>query len=138
MKGLSGSDGQRRSERQIFDELAILCVSPGYAHAVAHLCFRDNIVRFVGEMTADDMAHMSSMKNLSRTEISTLIGLMVKASIDYTMPAPDVMQRYITRTDELLAELHEVMSLEAFQMQDWKKLVEEGGSGLKFKKCCLG
>lgn len=128
MKGLSGADGPRRSERQIFDELAILCVSPGYAHAVAHLCFRDNIVRFAGEMTADDMAHMSSMKNLSRTEISTLIGLMVKASIDYTMPAPDVMQYYITHTDELLAGLHEVMSLEAFQMQDWKKLVEEGGS----------
>jgi hypothetical protein len=128
MNDLSGAGGPRRSERQIFDEVAALCVLPGYAHAVAHLCFRDNIVRFAGEMTADDMAHMSSMKNLSRTEISTLIGLMVKAPIDYVMPVPQVMQHYITRTDELLAELHEVMSLEAFQMQDWKRMAAEGGS----------
>jgi hypothetical protein len=35
-----------------------------------------------------------------------------------------------TRTDDLLAELHQVMSLEAFQTQDWKKIVDEGGSPL--------
>jgi hypothetical protein len=44
------------------------------------------------------------------------------------MPARDVMQHYITRTDQLLAELHEVMSLEAFQVQGLKKMLEEGGS----------
>ena len=128
MSGLPGRAGSGRSERQIFDELAALCVAPGYAHAIAYLCFRDNIVRFVGEMKAEDMAHMSSMKNLSRTEISTLIGLMVKAPIDYAMPAPQAMQDYITRTDALLAELHQVMSLESFQIQDWKRLASEGGS----------
>jgi len=128
MSGLPGRAGSGRSERQIFDELAALCVAPGYAHAIAYLCFRDNIVRFVGEMKAEDMAHMSSMKNLSRAEISTLIGLMVKAPIDYAMPAPQAMQDYITRTDALLAELHQVMSLESFQIHDWKRLASEGGS----------
>lgn len=128
MSGIPGTAKPGLSERQIFDELAALCVLPGYAHAIAHLCFRDNIVRYADEMTAEDMSHMSSMKSLSRTEISTLIGLMVKSPIDYTMPAPMVMQNYITRSDELLAELHQVMSLEAFQVQNWKKIVAEGGS----------
>jgi len=124
----SGSEKPERSERDIFDELATLCVSPGYVHAIAYLCFRDNIVRYVGDMTAEDMAHMSSMERLSRTEISTLIGLMVKAPIAYTIPEPEVFQNYINQTDELLAELHRVMSLEAFQIRDWKKIVKEGGS----------
>lgn len=128
MSSLPGLAASGQSEQQIFDELAALCVAPGYAHAIAYLCFRDNIVRFAGEMKAEDMAHMSSMKNLSRTEISTLIGLMVKAPVDYAMPMPQVMQDYITRTDELLAELHQVMSLESFQIQNWKKLAVEGGS----------
>jgi len=124
----TGVAATRRTEREVFDQLASLSTSQGYAHAIAYLCFRDNIVRYAGELTAKDMAHMSSMKRLSRTEISTLIGLMVKSPIDFAMPSPQAMQEYITRTDKLLAELHEVMSLEAFQAQDWKKIVEEGGS----------
>jgi hypothetical protein len=128
MTGPTGTSDARRTEHEVFDELASVCSSQGYAHAIAHLCFRDNIVRYADEVTADDVAHMSSMKSLSRTEISTLIGLMVKSPIDFTMPSPQVMQEYITRTDNLLAELHEIMSLEAFQAQDWKKIMEEGGS----------
>jgi hypothetical protein len=123
-----GNGRPRRTEQKIFEELSALCVSPGYVHAIAFLCFRDNIVRYAGEMTAEDLAHMSSMKNLSRMEISTLAGLMVKASpLEYSLPIPAEMQRYITRTDELLAELHEVLSFDSFQIQDWKKLAEEGG-----------
>lgn len=118
----------KRPERQVFDELAVLCTSPGYAHAIAYLCFRDNIVRYAGEMTAEDMTRTSSMKCLSRMEISTLIGLIVKAPLDLSMPTPQVMQGYITRTDELLAELHEVMSLEAFQLGDWKRIATERAS----------
>ena len=123
-----GGEEAMRSERQIFDELTALCLSPGYAHAIGYLCFRDNIVQFSGEMTADDLSHMSSMQRLSRAEISTLVGLMVKAPIDYTMPTPQVMQDYIARSDELLAELHQVLSLEAFQVRDWEKIVKEGGN----------
>ena len=34
-----------RSEQVIFDEMAALCASPGYAHAIAYLCSRDNMIR---------------------------------------------------------------------------------------------
>jgi len=33
-----------RPEQEIFDELAKVCSSPGYIHAIAYLCFRDNMI----------------------------------------------------------------------------------------------
>jgi hypothetical protein len=78
-------------------------------HALAFLCFRDNIVRYQGEMTADDMEHMFSPERLVRTEISTLVGLLIKADIDYALPDPAVTQQNIERTEELLEEMHRAM-----------------------------
>jgi hypothetical protein len=98
-----------RSEQEIFDELARLCTSPGYVHALAFLCLRDNVVRYQGEMTADDMKHMFSPEHLVRTEISTLVGLLIKADIDYALPDPAVTQQNIERTEELLEEMHRAM-----------------------------
>ena len=80
-----------RAEKEIFDELAGLCASPGYAHAVAYLCFRDNMIRYSGEMKAEDMQHLFSKSRLIRTETSTLIGLMLKNPIDYTLPSPPML-----------------------------------------------
>ena len=76
-----------RSEQTIFDELAGICASPGYVHAVAYLCSRDNMIHYSGEMKADDMQHLFSSSRLIRTETSTLIGLMLKSEIDYAVPA---------------------------------------------------
>ena len=115
-----------RTEQQIFDELAELCSSPGYVHAIAHLCFRDNIIQYSGEMKPEDLSRMSSMERLSRTEISTLIGLMVKAPIDESMPDMQAMQDYVEKTDRLMLELHKAMSAASFKIEDWKKIAEEG------------
>lgn len=117
-----------RTEQQIFDELVSLSRSPGYVHAVAHLCFRDNFIRYSREMKADDLHRMSSMERLSRTEISTLIGLMVKAPIDYSMPDLRKLDEYVKSTDRLMLELHNAMSAVTYKMGDWKKLAEEGRS----------
>lgn len=117
-----------RTEQQVFDELGSLCRSPGYVHAIAHVCFRDNIIGYSGEMKAGDLHRMSSMERLSRTEISTLIGLMVKAPIDYTMPDPQTLASYVQTTDRLMLELHNAMSATAYKIGDWKKLVDEGRS----------
>lgn len=115
-----------RTEQQIFDELAALCRSPGYVHAIAHLCFRDNIIRFSGELKPEDLHRMSSMERLSRTEMSTLIGLMARAPIDESMPDMQAMQDYIEKTDRLMGELHKAMSAASFKIEDWKKIAEEG------------
>ncbi|KXW57146.1 hypothetical protein FEMY_23370 [Ferrovum myxofaciens] len=114
-----------RSEQSIFDELAALCASPGYAHAVAYLCWRDNIIRYSGEMKAEDMLHLFSKSRLIRTETSTLIGLMLKGPIDYTLPAPPVLEKYIESTEALLEEIHRTMTASFWQDIDLTKIAEE-------------
>jgi SEC-C motif len=127
-----------RREQEIFDELAALCTSPGYVHTIAYFCFRDTIVRYKDEMTAADMQHLFSAEHLVRTEISTLIGLLIKKEIDYALPTPEATQQYIARTQELLEEMHRVMSNEMFAGLDLKEIVEKGldpfGRGAAFRE----
>jgi hypothetical protein len=99
-----------RSEQAIFDELATLCSSPGYIHAIAYLCFRDNMIRYSGEMKPEDMRHMVSNNRLIRTETSTLIGLLSKNEIDCRVPDPNALQQYSDETEALLQEIHQSMS----------------------------
>jgi SEC-C motif/Nuclease-related domain len=99
-----------RAEQAIFDELASLCSSPGYVHAVAYFCFRDNMIRYSGEMKAEDMQHLFSKSRLIRTETSTLIGLMLKHEIDYILPTPPTLEKYVQTTEALLEEIHHAMS----------------------------
>jgi hypothetical protein len=115
-----------RTEQQVFDELELLCRSSGYIHAIAHVCFRDNIIRYSAEMKAENLHHIYSMERLSRTEVSTLIGLMIKAPIDDSMPAAKVLDEYVKATDRLMLELHSAMSAAVYRIGDWKKLAKQG------------
>ncbi|MCH8074045.1 MAG: hypothetical protein IIA09_19105 [Proteobacteria bacterium] len=117
-----------RKEQDIFDDLTQLCSSPGYAHAIAYLCFRDNTVGYAEEMKAEDMQHLFSMTRLIRTEISTLIGLLIKEEVDYALSASSVMQQYLDKTEALLEELHNSMSAPMFDGLDPKKVAEEGSN----------
>jgi hypothetical protein len=96
-----------RNEAEVFADLRVLCRAPGFVHALANICFRDNIVRYSGQMRPKDMLPMFSPNRLIRTEISTLIGLMIQGEMDWTMPSPHVVQEQMDRMDALLKELHE-------------------------------
>lgn len=115
-----------RSEQTIFDEMAALCISPGYVHAISYLCWRDNMVTYSDEMKAEDMQALFSKTRLIRTETSTLIGLMIKNPIDYTLPAPQVLEKYLESTEALLEEIHHAMSAPFWQSIDPTKVSEEG------------
>ncbi|CAD5266470.1 Prepilin peptidase (fragment) [Bosea sp. 62] len=105
------SPKEARNESEIFDELQNLCCSPGYIHAVAYFCWRDNIIRFSGEkITEKDVEHQYSHEKLIRSEISTLVGLLAKGDIDTSIPEPGVLQNYLDRSEALLHEMH--MSLQ--------------------------
>src|SRR5208283_1571017 len=95
-----------RTEQQIFDELLALCCSPGCIHALSILCFRDNFIRFRDQVQADDMEHLFSQSRLIRTEITTLLGLLIKGSMDVVHPGWQTLEGYITKTEALLEELH--------------------------------
>ena len=114
-----------RPEQEVFAELAAICCQPGYVHAVAHICFRDNVILHAGDMKEADMRKMFSPSRLIRTEINTLLGLMIKADIDWTLPAPRALQEYMDATEKLLEELHHCLSGE-FWSGLTKEAVESG------------
>lgn len=114
-----------RSEQEIFEELASLCTLPGYANVISYLCSRDNMIRYSGEMKSEDLQHLFSKNRLIRTETSTLIGLMLKGPIDYTLPASQVLEKYIESTEALLEEIHHAMTYSWWQDIDPTKVIKE-------------
>ncbi len=58
---------------------------------------------------------MFDPSRLIRSEINTLMGLMVKAKIDWELPSPKDLQECSDRSYQLLEELHHSMSSEFFR-----------------------
>lgn len=109
-ESLSLSRGSARSEQEILAELELLCTGPGYVHAVAAICFRDNMLIYTERVTEENMRDRFGPSRLIRTEISTLLGLMLKSPIDWTLPSPVVLGEYVAASGRLLQELHDAMS----------------------------
>ena len=116
-----------RPEQEVFADLAAICCQPGYVHAIAHICFRDNVILHAGDMKEADMRKMFSPSRLIRTEINTLLGLMIKAEIDWTLPPPKTLQEYMDATEKLLEELHHCLSGE-FWSGLTKEAIESGSN----------
>ena len=98
-----------RDEQEIFDDLEELCASPGYLHVLALLSLRDNMIGFADHLTSDDVSASYAPDRTVRTEFSTLLGLVLKHTIDATRPAPLEVQNLAIRTRTLLDELHECL-----------------------------
>ncbi len=110
-----GPHRAKRAESAVFADIAELCSSPGYVHALAYICHRDNFVAYDTEMKLSDTAKIFTHGRLIRTEITTLIGLVVQQNIDLTLPEPEVMRSYIDRTDALMDELHAAIGMPMFE-----------------------
>jgi len=104
-----------RTEIEIFNDLERLCSCSGYAHVIAHLCFKNNLTKYTGDITTDDLDHIYSSDYLIRNELAILIGLLVKNTIDYLHPTAASMEVMIKETQKLLQELHDLMSSTIFQ-----------------------
>jgi hypothetical protein len=104
-----------RPEQEIFDELGELAATPGFAHLVAYFCSRDNFTWYSDEMRAEDMQHLYSRSRLIRTEMFTLIGLMVRADPNYDAPPPENAAGLAERAEALLDELHRSMTRPWFE-----------------------
>ena len=96
-----------RSEADVFFNLADLCKSAGYVHTLAFICYRDNIVGYSENLCEADLLPTYSVDRLIRTEISTLIGLLIQGDINWSVPSADAFNRQIARTEALLKELHQ-------------------------------
>ncbi len=105
---------QPMEESKILQDLTTLASSPGYIHAIANICHRDNVIHINGKLKPSDMDRLFSRERLIRTELTTLIGLMVKKPLDLSQQPIDVIEAYIARTDALMQELHNTMSFPMF------------------------
>lgn len=103
-----------KSESEVIAELIELTAQPGYVHALALICHRDNGVAFQDAYKASDMEHLYSSTRLNRNEITTLLGLMVRQPLELTIPDDETLVKYISRTDALMQELHNCMSFSMF------------------------
>lgn len=99
-----------RSEADVFNDLADLTAKPGYAHALAGICYRDNLVCFQGKHKPSDIEHLFERKRLNRNEITTVLGLMSRQPLNLTEVDEATLRDYALRTDELMSELHEAMT----------------------------
>lgn len=87
------------SEQEIFANLANICCQPGYIHAIAYFCARDNF-DYEENINKNDSA-------LIPTEIDLLIGLTIKADIDWSLPCEKTFLGYINETEKILKKLHD-------------------------------
>lgn len=106
-----------RTEEKCFQELIELCRSPGFAHAIAMFCFRDNWIGLKDQMTGKLIADRKTPQRLVRTEIASLIGGLLGGSGSIELPDQAVTGEYLERAERLLAEIHQCMIKDAFS--DW-------------------
>lgn len=99
-----------REESEVLEDLVTLTALPGYAHAIANICHRDNTIFMKGNLQSSDLDGLFNSKRLIRTELTTLIGLMAKRPLDLSLQPFDVLDGYVERTDILMQELHDSMS----------------------------
>ncbi len=117
-----------RSEQEVFEDLRGVCTSPGFAHALAFLCFRDNALLYGDEVTADLVQEQFSTGHLSRTEVSTLTGLLVSAPTDFSFTSPQKIEALIQSAEALLEELHGCLGAQLFANITPERLTEPGFS----------
>lgn len=103
-----------RDEADILGELRQLCLTPGFAHVVAHVVVRDNFVFYQDEMKPEDMAHLFGFKRLIRTEVATLIGYMIQGGIEVFDLLPGDPSALLAKVEALLEELHRRLSWPMF------------------------
>lgn len=123
---------QRRKETEIFSDLELLCTSPGYAYIIAYFCCRDNLICYGKKLKPENMEPLYSKERLIRTEISTLIGLMLKKDIDLTPPDHKLFGYLINQTETLLKEIHDSMIILVWNNINLKKLNEENYNPLQY------
>jgi hypothetical protein len=121
-----------RTEQEIFDDLAALCLSKGYVHALAAICFRDNVIGFKDELKPENMEHLFSHSRLIRTEVTTLIGLMMRRPIDFSLPPQETISHYCARSDSLLEELHQAIFTVRPDLFSLDKLKEQDFNPFKY------
>ncbi|MEM7018948.1 MAG: hypothetical protein AAF512_16610, partial [Pseudomonadota bacterium] len=85
-----------------------LCAEEGFVHVIAYMHVQNNFFFCNDYLDSDDLTkHRSTSEHFIRSEISTLIGCMCKAPINWTLPPPQKFDTMIKRASTLLSEMEE-------------------------------
>ncbi len=96
-----------RSEQEIFDELEELGAQEGFWEVIAFFCWKDTFIHFTGEkLDGEAFAQAFDRTRLSRTELSTLIGLACKNGFNDKRLSLDELKERAEHVWQLLDELH--------------------------------
>lgn len=124
-----------RNELEVFRDLEQLCRKSGYIHVIAYFCLRDNVFLWDENINNEDIINQQYNQNrLLRTEISTLIGLMCKHSINLQISSDADIENMIEKTEVLLEELHRSI----FNIKDMFKFDEYGNLDSSFNPLSQG
>jgi hypothetical protein len=104
-----------REMQAIFADLSALTSSPGYVHALAEICYRDDFITFQDEVKTDDLQKMFRPDRLIRTEFNVLLGLWAQGPRNFEEPADTVLDAYVASSDALMEELHNTMTAPMFK-----------------------
>jgi hypothetical protein len=100
-------DSKIGTESEIFSELESLCSSTGFIHVIASFCFKDTFIHTTGEgLTAETLSQQFDKSRLSRTELSSIIGLMCKSKVSLEPISREELEKLASKTWHLLEELH--------------------------------
>ena len=100
---------------KIFKELERLTQSDGYIHALLHLYVNNYVQFYNDDGERPKQKYKPPTERVISTEFQMLLGLMVKAEIDFSLPPVEQIQKYMNKTQILLNQLHEAFIAEMVQ-----------------------
>ncbi|MDC5220775.1 SEC-C metal-binding domain-containing protein [Acinetobacter baumannii] len=107
-----------RTEQEIFKILEEICSQPGFIEVISFLSWRDTFIHQQGENTdIEDLLKCFDLSRLSRTELSTLVGLLCKNGITEKKLSHLELQDYVEKIDSLMKELHGALSFGNFDFE---------------------
>mgnify|MGYP003625507596 CR=1 FL=1 len=111
-----------RTEQEIFEELDMLSTQDGFWEVIAFFCWKDTFIHFSGDvLDSQALEEQFDRTRLSRTELSTLIGLACKNGFNDKKITLDEFKNKVEHTWNLLDELHKSF----FPPLDFEKLFEK-------------
>jgi hypothetical protein len=100
-----------RSESEIFSDLERVCGEPGYIHVFSSLVVKNTFVFYGDAITGKNFENTFGEDRLIRTELCTLLGLMLKGDLDFSRPSDDHLGEMEQRTLLLLTEMHHALAI---------------------------
>ncbi|HHX8512401.1 TPA: NERD domain-containing protein [Vibrio diabolicus] len=96
-----------KTEQEIFEEIELLSTQAGFWEVIAFFCLKDTFIHLSGNSLDENrLAQQFDKTKLSRTELSTLIGLACKSGFHDKKLTFDELKERAEQVWTLLEELH--------------------------------